>query len=420
MTDKNFLNGINSLNSPSGAPANHKSIPLQTPSTSIRRGLTLCAQTVFILASIASFVTSTATAGQLTLNWADNSNNESGFRIERSTNGGSFSQIGTVGANITRFTDTAVASFTTYNYRVRAYNAYGSSNYSNVRSASLDLLQLPGGDDRLAGTSIRAHVRKGSGTMIAGFVVKGTGNKRVLVRAIGPSLDNYGVTGTVDDPIITLYRDQTVIGQNDNWDISNNPASITSASELIGVIPLPQGSKDSALLLDLPVGAYTAHVTGANGTTGAALVEVYDADEAFNLTSTSSLTGISMRGEVSTGSNVVIAGFVIPGNTPKRMLIRAVGPELAQDDVSGALNDPLLRLYQSASGESFEIASNDNWGTDASQITTVSHQMGISELNEGSESAAMVIWLEPGVYTAHAASSDGSSGVALVEVYEAP
>jgi hypothetical protein len=168
------------------------------------------------------------------------------------------------------------------------------------------------------------------------------------------------------------------------------------------------------------VGAYTAHITGANGTTGAALVETYDVDEAFNLTSTSSLTGISLRGEISTGSDVVIAGFVITGNAPKHMLIRAIGPELAQDNVSGTLNDPLLKLYQNISGEAFEIAANDNWGTDASQITTVSHQMGISELNEGSESAAMVLWLEPGVYTAHAASSDGSRGVALVEVYEAP
>ena len=420
MKDKNSLNGINSLNSPSGAPANHKSILLQTPSTSFKRVLTICAQAVFILASIACFVPSTATAGQLTLNWTDNSNNESGFRVERSINGASFSQIGTVGANITRFTDTAVASFTTYNYRIRAYNAYGSSNYSNVRSASLDLLQLPGSGDRLIGTSIRAQVRNGSGTMIAGFVVTGTGSKRVLVRAIGPSLNDYGVTGTVDDPIITLYRNQTVIAQNDNWDISGNPTSITSASELIGVLPLPQGSKDSALLLDLPVGAYTAHITGASGTTGAALVETYDADEAFNLTLTSSLTGISMRGEVGTGKDVVIAGFVIAGNTPKRMLIRAVGPELAQDDVSGTLNDPMLKLYQNIGGEAFEIAANDNWGTDASQITTVSHQMGISELSEGSESAAMVIWLEPGVYTAHAASSDGSRGVALIEVYEAP
>ncbi|MBL4575364.1 MAG: fibronectin type III domain-containing protein [Opitutaceae bacterium] len=380
------------------------------------KGLTFC---TFTVVSIAGFLAPNATAGQLTLSWTDNSDNESGFRIERSTEGVSFTEIGTVGANTTLFVDTFVTSFTAYSYRVRAYNSSGNSNYSNVRNSSLDLLQQPGSNDRLIGTSIRAQVKKDSGTMIAGFVIKGTGNKQVLLRAVGPSLADYGVSGVINDPRITLYQGNTIIASNDNWSTSSNTALISTSVEQIGISQLPQGSKDAALLLNLSPGAYTAHITGVDGATGAALVEVYDADEAFDITSTSNLTAISMRGEIGTGSDVVIAGFVVAGSEPKRLLIRVVGPELSHFGVPGALNDPLLKLYKTVNGETFEISSNNDWGTNASQITTVSNQVGVSALDEGSKSAALVIWLEPGVYTVHSTSSSGS-GVALVEVYEAP
>ncbi len=416
MKDKIFPQGTHSLNIVSGTYANSSFKSLKIPFVFLNKALIRCSLTILTF----GVFTLTATAGQLILSWTDNSNNESGFKIERAIEGESFTQIGTVGANITNFTDTSVTSFTTYNYRVRAYNSSGNSDYSNIRSASLDVLQLPGSDDRLMGTSIRAHVRAGSGTMIAGIVITGTGNKRVMIRAVGPTLDDYGVTGTVDDPLITLYQGNTVITQNDNWGTSSDATLISTTAELIGAFPLPQGSKDAALLLDLPAGAYTAHITGVNGATGAALLEAYDADDAFSITPTTNLTGISMRGEISTGSDVVIAGFVVTGTEPKRLLIRAVGSELTQYGVSGTLNDPLLKLYQTVSGQTFEIGSNDDWGINASQIITVSQQVGASDLDTDSKSAAMVIWLEPGVYTAHAASSDGSSGVALVEVYEAP
>jgi hypothetical protein len=481
--------------------------------------------TVLTALIVTTILTPTLSAEQFILNWTDNSNNESGFKIECSADSAPYTQIAAVGANTTYYIDTNVVSGKAYQYRVRAYNAYGNSNFSNVAEATIDpspqpnnpptisnitdqavdqgnstgalgftigdtettannltvtgsssnstlvpqsgiifggsgndrtvtitpvidlsgtatititvndgttstsdtfLLTVneapqaaPKGKKKLSATSIRAHVRKGDSTMIAGFVISGTGSKQILIRAAGPSLEAYGVTDTVDDPYITLYRKQKVIAENDNWGTAEDPSLITLTTELVGAFPFPGGSKDAALLLDLPVGAYTAHITDVNGDTGAAVVEMYDADDAFELISTTNLASISMRGEVSNGSDVVIAGFVVTGSEPKRLLIRAVGSELADSGVSGALDDSILKLYQAIDGETFQIAYNDDWGTDASQITTVSDEIGISSLDNGSKSAAMVIWLDPGVYTAHAASSDASKGVALVEVYEA-
>ncbi len=384
-------------------------------------GAATLTQATFAIAISAILLVPMASAGQFTLSWKDNSDNESGFKIERTTDGQSYSQIGTVGPNVTSYIDRYVASFIKYSYRVRAFNSSGNSRYSNVASRTLDILPTGNtGSSHLVATSIRARAGTGSSTMIAGIVVGGTGYKQILVRAIGPSLAGLGVANPISDPFITLYQGSTAIAQNNNWSVTNNPSLISSTANLVGAFPLSSGSKDSALFLELPTGAYTAHITNVNGFTGTALLEAYDVDEASGRTSTASISSISMRGEVSTGDNVIIAGFVVSGTDPIPLLIRAVGPELANYNISNALADPLLKLYQTANGETFQIAHNDNWSVDANTIATVSTQIGVSPLNSNSKSAAMVVWLEPGIYTAHAASSNGAKGVALVEVYEAP
>ncbi|MBT5813484.1 MAG: hypothetical protein HOI15_03900 [Opitutales bacterium] len=272
----------------------------------------------------------------------------------------------------------------------------------------------------LFNTSIRGQVKGGSGTMIAGFVVSGSGSKKVLIRGLGPSLVDRGIANAVMDPQITLYRfgESEPIAENDNWTDASNASDISDGAQLVGAAPLAISSKESALLVELTSGVYTAHVTNADVNEGIALVEVYDVSEAEGADTGSSLANISMRGEVASGDNAIIAGFVVTGDSPKRLLVRAMGPELQDFNVSGTLVDPRLTIFKSTNEGMVEIGGNDDWHEDPVAVTNAAAQSGAFPFAEGSSSAGQVIWLDPGLYTAVVNSGDGSSGVALVEVYE--
>lgn len=272
----------------------------------------------------------------------------------------------------------------------------------------------------LLNTSIRGQVKSGSSTMIAGFVVGGTGTKKVLIRGIGPSLSSRGIANVVSDPKITLYSHgkSEPVGQNDDWANASNASEVAISAQLVGASPFASNSRDAAMLVELPSGLYTAHITNGDGTAGTALVEIFDVSEAEGVESNTALVNISMRGEVATGDNVIIAGFVVTGDSPKRLLVRAMGPELQRFDVGGTLADPRLTIYKATNEGAIEVGGNEDWHEDAAVVTSAAAQSGAFSFDEGSKSAAQVIWLDPGLYTAVAASGDGSSGVALVEVYE--
>ncbi|MBE2215019.1 MAG: immunoglobulin domain-containing protein, partial [Opitutaceae bacterium] len=273
-------------------------------------------------------------------------------------------------------------------------------------------------EKRLVNTSVRAQVRSGDGLMVAGFVVSGTGNKRVLIRAVGPTLANFGLSGVLANPVVALFRqgETTALARNDDWSSAANAADVAATASAVGAFRLASGSKDAALLVDLPAGNYTAQVSGASGETGMALVEVYDVDSGGALPT--NLANISMRGIAGNGDDLVIAGFVVTGNAPKQVLIRAVGPELSRFGLAGVAADPYLTIFSRMDGKEVQIATNNDWGVDAAAVSVAGDQVGAFKLASGSKSSAMVIWLEPGVYTAQASSNIGSSGVAIVEVYE--
>lgn len=272
----------------------------------------------------------------------------------------------------------------------------------------------------LFNTSIRGQVKSGSSTMIAGFVVGGAGAKKVLIRGIGPSLTERGVANAVADPRITLYRlgESDPIGSNDNWGQAANASEISIAAQQVGATPLGSSTADAAMLLELTQGVYTAHINSSGGSEGTALVEVFDVSEAEGADTDAQLANISMRGEVSTGDDVIIAGFVVSGDSPKRLLVRAIGPELAGYGVSAFLADPKLTIYQATNEGSVIVATNDDWHEEAEVASSAAAQSGAFAFDEGSNSAAKVIWLDPGLYTAVAESDGPGSGVALVEVYE--
>jgi hypothetical protein len=275
--------------------------------------------------------------------------------------------------------------------------------------------------ERIINISTRAATGAVNGSpMIAGFVLGGTEPKPVLIRAIGPTLTQFGVTSPLPAARLELFHGATPIASNSSWDAgaSATTAMIISTAQRTGAFVLPSGSKDAALLTTLEPGAYTAQVTGLNGATGVALVEVYDAADETTTTERR-LINISTLAETGGGENTLIAGFVVSGSLPKRVLIRGVGPGLEQFGVPGALSDPQLQLFNKSGAA---LAANDNWGSagEAATISAAQGQVGAFALPFGSKDAVLLLSLVPGSYTAQVTGVGPATGVALVEVYEVP
>jgi len=253
----------------------------------------------------------------------------------------------------------------------------------------------PNGPAKLANISTRAVVGTSANVLIGGFIVTGTQSKQVIVRGIGPSLP---LPGKILDPILELH-DATgrLIGFNDNWGDSADRAAIADS----GVAPA--NPNESAILMSLAPGSYTAILSGANLTTGTAVVEVYDLESAAD----SKLANISTRAFVQTGDSILIGGFIVVGQSAMDLIVRAIGPSLP---VPGAMTDPTLEL-RDASGNL--LASNDDWRSnqEAAIIAT-----GVAP-TQNAESA-IIATFSPGSYTAIVRGANATTGVAVVEVYQ--
>jgi hypothetical protein len=247
--------------------------------------------------------------------------------------------------------------------------------------------------------STRLQVLKGDNVLIAGFIVTGTAPKKIIARAIGPSLKNAGVANALADPVLELNSGAATLFSNDNWrDNSAQAAQIQATG-----IP-PKNDLESAIVATLAPGAYTAVVAGKNGSTGVAVAEVYDLDQTVD----SQLANISTRGFVDVNDNVMIGGFIIGANNAQatRVLVRAIGPSLP---VAGALQDPTLELHD---GNGTTLASNDNWKDTQQANIQLTGAPPLSDLE-----SAVVQTLLPGAYTAIVRGKGATTGVALIEVY---
>jgi aryl-phospho-beta-D-glucosidase BglC (GH1 family) len=263
------------------------------------------------------------------------------------------------------------------------------------------------GTAHLVNVSIRATAGTGANTLIAGFVLSGSGAKSILLRGIGPTLADLGVGSPLADPSIMLYNaGGTVLGSNNDW---GGASTLSTTFARLGAFSLAASSKDAALLTPLTAGGRTMHVTTSNSTSGAALAEVYDGDTS---STDLQLVNISGRGAVDASSNL-IAGFVVSGTGSMNVLVRAVGPTLTDLGVTGVLSNPNVTIYNS-SGASF--ASNDDWGGSTALSSTFT-QVGAFNLPASSKDAAILLTLTPGAYTAVVSGINGATGVALVEVY---
>jgi uncharacterized protein (DUF1800 family) len=248
--------------------------------------------------------------------------------------------------------------------------------------------------------STRMVVETGDNVLIGGFIVYGTGQKNIAVRAIGPSLP---VAGALSDPVLELHdASGAIVASNDNWRSSQQDALITAGLA-------PANDLDSALITTLATGSYTAVVRGANNVTGPALVEIYDLDTG---TPTARLGNISTRGHVLTGDNVMIGGFIIRGDLSKRTIIRVIGPTLSLNGapLSGRMMDPTVELHD---GNGASLFQNDNWRS-TQEAEIAASTVAPTDDHE----AAIVATLAPGNYTAVVRGVNDSTGIALVEMYD--
>ncbi len=283
-----------------------------------------------------------------------------------------------------------------------------ASGSTTLAGGTPDMLE----SQHLVGISARALCDTGSNNAVAGFIITGNESKQVLIRAVGPGLAGQGITQPIPNPKLDLYAGQTLIASNTGWGSAANADEIAAAASRIGDFALAQGSADSAIYTTLQPGLYTANASPSDGKAGVVLVEVYDLSTP---TLGNKIVALSSRVEVGTGQDEGVAGFVVSGSVPKQFLIRAVGPTLASLGVSGVLAHPVLKLYQGST----VIAQNSGWTTaaNATQIPTVSQSIGEFAL-QSNDDAALLVTLDPGVYTANVSSGDGTKGVALIEVYE--
>jgi hypothetical protein len=275
----------------------------------------------------------------------------------------------------------------------------GTATVTTGQAKLLVALPQPG---RLKNLSVRSRSGEGPSALVVGFVVA-AGEAQLLIRGVGPELGAFEVSGFSLDPELQLFTGQTAGVFNEDW--GSDAAAIESAAQSVGAFPFSSGSKDAAILAQVD-GPRSVHLRDA--TPGVALAEVYEVG-----TNTGRLVNVSARTTAGTGDEVLVVGFVIDGNVPKQLLLRGVGPTLGGFGVSGVLENPILRLFNT---DQEVVAENDDWN--AETVAAVASGVGAFPLEVGSGDAALVYTAPPGAYTAQVSGVGGASGVALVEVYE--
>jgi hypothetical protein len=325
------------------------------------------------------------------------------------------------GANTSSYTLPSAQPVNAGSYSVVVTNALGSVSTS---PATLTIDAAGRSASRLRNVSTRALIRDGNEPLIPGFVVQGTSNARFLIRAVGPTLNQFGVPDALPNPQLTLKRlagsSYVDFSANRDWNLNTNAVDVAAATAAAGAFPLPTGSLDSALLVDVPAGQYTVVAGDEANRSGVTIVEVYDLTAA---NSPARLSNISTRAYVGAGADIVIPGFVVSPEGPRTVLVRAVGPTLEAFGVTGVLADPQLTLVQrQPDGSDLAVLSNNDWssGSDAAGVADTAAAIGAFALPAGSRDAALIATLSPGAYTVQVSGVAGTTGNALVELYVVP
>jgi arylsulfate sulfotransferase len=281
------------------------------------------------------------------------------------------------------------------------YPTVGCNTAYNSIPLHLESTKFPVVGPQPLNLSTRGNVSTGQGVLIGGFVITGSDSKVVVLRALGPSLTDFGVSGVLGDPVLSVYNSSnTLIATNDNWQSDPQNAAIKKNGLA------PPNLLESATLQILPPGAYTVIVSGKDAATGIALVELYDLSPLSN----SDLVNMSTRGNVGTGDDVLISGFTVGDVGSQTVIVRALGPSLGRFGVTGVLADPTLTIFDSTGTA---IATNDNWRDNVDAIYV--QRNALSPPNE--KESALVLHLPAGEYTAVVSGANGGTGIGLAEVY---
>jgi hypothetical protein len=260
--------------------------------------------------------------------------------------------------------------------------------------------------------STRMEVLGNDNVLIAGFIVTGPSgsSKKVMIRGMGPSLVNAGVTNPLADPLLELHLPDGTVVTNDNWQQASNSGDIPNGFQ-------PVDPRESVIIATLPIGSggssgFTAILKGAHGETGIGLAEAYDLDGS----APNQFANISTRGFIDTGDNVMIGGFILGGSSQgSSVLIHGIGPSLANFGVTNALADPTLALHDSNGNT---LMTNDNWKTDDTSGQSQEAAIRATTLPPSNDAeSAILMTLPPGAYTAIVAGKSNATGVGLVEVF---
>ena len=314
------------------------------------------------------------------------------------------SSIGPFGLVINKADQLYVSVPTNNNNTIYKYttDAFQSTFAGSLNVPSGLAIEAPRGNS--LNISTRLGVQTGDNALIAGFIITGPAHKSVLVRGMGPSLGNVGVSGALQDPTIEMHFPTGVVISNDNWKDSN------TAPNIQGTAFAPTDDRESTLGFHIPPGNYTVIERGVGNTAGVGLVEVYDRGPSEN----SRLANISTRGFVGGGDNVMIGGFILGGNGA-RVAVRALGPSLASVGVSNALSDPVLSLRD---GNGTEIGFSDDWGFSFGGDDGNGRQLQEAGLAPSDTHESAIITVLPnGNFTAIVSGFQGATGIGLVEVY---
>ncbi len=267
---------------------------------------------------------------------------------------------------------------------------------------------VAGGNARLANLSTRGRVTA-ENPLLLGFAIAGTESRRVLVRAVGPALNGFGVAGALPATRLQVYNSAgDVLAANEGW---ANAGDVAATAAVTGAFPLVPGSADSAAVLTLAPGSYTIQVVDARGAGGVALAEIYDAGAG----TASRLVNVSSRGAAGTGSDALISGFVLAGDSSARVLVRGIGPGLAQFGAARTVADPLVALYDATGAF---LGYNDNWVGSVNDVAAAAARTGAFALTPGSKDAAVLATIPTGAYTVQVSGEAGAAASALLEIYQ--
>jgi hypothetical protein len=306
-------------------------------------------------------------------------------------------------------------------------------------SAASSFAQSSSAPTTLHNFAIRAEVGNRAQALTVGFVTGGTGAKTLLVRGAGPALATWGVGQPLAAPLLTLYNHAgRALISNAGWSRTEAPRALREAAQRVGAFSFRDDSLDSALLVTLPPGAYTAQVTDAESAGGVALVEIYDLDEP---SASSRLINLSARCFVGAGESIAIPGVHVRGSSAPRLLIRAVGPGLARFGVRGFLARPKIEVIKPGDviGTTFPIylpprtiVQNDGWARPPTvtpdgaalspgtpeEIRAAAIAVAAFPFEEGGGDAAILITMRPDSFRLHISGADAGTGEALIEVYD--